>query len=275
MKQYVPALLVIYLTACQLPGFPDANAKKNVSYGSHERNKLDIYFPSTHDTSTAVVVLIHGGAWVAGDKTNWSSEQISQLKQRGYAVSAINYRYADGDFHHQMNDIKMAITYIQSHAADWKISGNKFALIGGSAGGHLALLYGHGFDTAHVVKASISLCGPTNMSDTLFQHYANNYQLGYVFEQFLGATVSANPQVYKSASPVSYHSQVPTLLIHGLLDDLVPPSQSQEMFDTLQAHSIPTDTTFFGNANHDVSAGGVNNSQIFSEINNWLSLYLN
>jgi len=273
--QKLTLIMVVFLgfSSCifqksPLPGYT------NQSYGPHQRNKLDMYFPSQHDTSTAVVILIHGGGWVAGNKTDWTSEQINSINQTGFAVAAINYRYADGNFHHQMQDIEMAMDYINNKATSWNIGRNKFALMGGSAGGHLSLLYGHGFDTAHMVKAVVSLCGPTDMGDDVFQQYANNYQIGYVFQQFLGVTEQANPQIYQEASPKNYHANVPTLLIHGTLDNLVPPAHSQMMFDTLNAYGITADTTFFGNAGHDVTAGGANNTQIFNEVKNWLQLYL-
>ena len=115
----------------------------NQSYGPYQRNKMDVYFPTYHDSSTAIVMLVHGGGWVAGNKTDWTAEIINTITQQGYAVATINYRYADGDFHHQMQDVQMAVNYVNAHAADWKTAQNKFALIGASAGGNLSLLFGH------------------------------------------------------------------------------------------------------------------------------------
>lgn len=274
MKTFAAVLFLLSVASCQLPKAYVTNSFKNLSYGPDQRHQLDIYFPLVRDSSTAVVILIHGGGWVAGNKTDWSAEQINSITESGYAVAAINYRYADGNFRHQMQDVQLAIDYINNKAPGWRIGENRFSLMGASAGGHLSLLYGHGFDSAHVVKAIISLCGPTDMSDPLFQQYAANYQIAYVFEQFLGASMQANPQVYRDASPVNYHSNIPTLFIHGSLDNLVPPAHSQTMFDTLNAYGIITDTTFYGNAGHDVTAGGANSQQIYSDVKNWLHLYL-
>lgn len=268
------ALLLFTVTSCNLAALNGEN-KQNETYGPYSRNKLDIYFPAHHDSTTAVVVLIHGGGWVAGNKTDWAGDIINTIKAEGYAVAAINYRYADGDFHHQMQDVQMALDYIDSKAASWKIGTNRFALIGGSAGAHLSLLYAHAFDSVGRVKAVVSLAGPADMSDSVFHQYANNYNIGYVFEQFLGATFQNNPQVYHAASPVNYHKPTPTLLIHGTLDNLVPPSHSQLMFDTLHAYGITADTTLFDNAGHDVlGPNGANKTRIYSEIKNWLLLYL-
>lgn len=275
MKTIVTLLAILLsMACCNITGPASGNTKLNETYGPNTRNKMDVYLPNVHDTSTKVVVLIHGGGWVAGNKSDWAAEVINLLKAEGYAVAAMNYRYADGDFHHQMQDVQMAIDYINSKATTWKIGTNRFALIGGSAGAHLSLLYAHGFDSVNVVKAVVSLAGPSDMSDPVFHQYANNYLIGYVFEQFLGATIQNNPQVYEDASPVNYHQPTPTLLIHGSLDNLVPPSHSQMMFDTLHAYGITADTTFLGNAGHDVTGGGANNNQIYAEIKSWLQLYL-
>ncbi len=269
------ALFLLSMASCRFPSAAQKATLSDETYGPFARNKMDVYLPGTHSSSTPVVMLIHGGGWVAGNKTDWPAEVINTIKGEGYAVATINYRYADGDFRHQMQDVQMAINYINSKAADWNIGTNRFALMGASAGAHMSLLYAHGFDTAQVVKAVISMAGPCDMADSVFQQYANNYSIGYVFQQFLGATEQSNPQVYYDASPVNYHKQVPTLLFHGSLDNLVPPAHSQRMFDTLTAYGVITDTTFFGNAGHDVvGPGSVNMTQIYAEVKAWLALYL-
>jgi len=103
-----PVLFILGISSCIFHK-PATSIYMNEAYGPYTRNKMDVYFPSIHDTNTAVVMLIHGGGWVAGNKTDWTSEQINSITQSGYAVAAINYRYADGDFHHQMEDVRKAI----------------------------------------------------------------------------------------------------------------------------------------------------------------------
>ncbi len=247
----------------------------NKAYGTDTRHKMDVYLPVGHDSTTAMVILIHGGGWVAGSKADWSNEVINTIMSKGYGVACMNYRYAGGDYRLQMEDIQMAINCIDSNSAVWKTGKQKYALIGGSAGGHLALLYGHAFDSTHAVKAVVSLVGPTDLTDPVFHLYAANYGIYYVFEQFLGASYFTNPQVYADASPLFRFSNVPSLFIHGANDDLVPPAQGQRMFDSLSVHGIPADTTFFGNAGHDVfGPNQVNKQQVYNEVNQWLQTYL-
>jgi len=249
---------------------------KDLSYGTDQRNKIDVYLPFHRDTNTAMVLLVHGGGWVAGDKGDWGQEILNEFLNSGYAVSSMNYRYACGDFHKQMEDIGNAIDFMRTKAEGWNINGNKFGLMGGSAGGHLVLLYAHAFDSTDVVKTVVSIVGPTDLTDPLFQQYANNWGIGYVFPALLGDTYQNNPQVYEDASPIYNYSNVPTFFIYGGLDNLVPAQQGISMFDTLTLHGIIADTTVFNNAGHDVFGPlQVNKQQVYDEINLWLDLYLN
>mgnify|MGYP003876800217 CR=1 FL=1 len=266
--------ILLFATSCKKPS--DSLVFKDLNYGSNPRNKIDIHLPQQRDTATAMVLLIHGGGWVAGDKGDWSQEIINEFLNSGYAVSSMNYRYANGDFHNQINDIQQAIDFMRTKSSSWKISSTKFALIGASAGGHLALLYAHAYDSLDVVKTVIPIVGPTDMTDPVFHQYATNYGIFYVFEALLGSTMPNNPQVYEDASPIFNYSNVPTFFICGGLDDLVPPQQSIRMFDTLTVHSIIADTTVFNNAGHDVfGPNQVNKQQIYDEVKGWLNTYLN
>jgi acetyl esterase/lipase len=266
-------LLVPALSSCKK--LNDPNAHLNLKYGNDARHRLDVYLPEERDSSTAVVLLIHGGGWVAGNKTDWDADSRNYFLDRGYAVAAMNYRYACGDYTKQMDDIHDAITLIRSRVEEWEIGADRFALIGGSAGAHLSLLYAHAFDSDSVVRAVVSLVGPTDMTDGIFHQYAANYQIGYVFEQFFGVTYQENPQLYRDGSPIYRWGNVPTFFLVGALDDLVPPEQSIRMFDTLTVHGIAADTTVFHNAGHDLfGPGAVNRNQTFNEIELWLATYL-
>ena len=271
-----PIALILSAASCHKDAlFVNAEKHLNQTYGSNERNKMDVYLPYHRDSTTGTVMLIHGGGWVAGDKSNWSPEIINSIIQQGFAVSCINYRYGCGDFHKQMEDIHLALDYLDANAQTWNTGSHKYGMAGASAGGHLALLYAHAFDTAHVVKAVVSMVGPTDLTDSLFHTGADKYQLSYVLIQFLGDSIQHNPQVYAFASPLFHYSNVPSLFLHGLNDDLVPPAQGVRMCDTLRAHGIATDTTMFGNAGHDLfGPKGINAVQILSETNLWFQTYM-
>ena len=129
-------VVLLLLSSCKKP--ENTIVFKDLSYGADTRNQLDIYLPQQRDTSTAMVLLIHGGAWVAGAKSNWSQEIIDLFLNSGYAVSCMSYRYACGDFHTQMEDIYNAIGFMRSKSEGWKIRNDKFSLMGASDGAHLS-----------------------------------------------------------------------------------------------------------------------------------------
>src|SRR6187401_2929017 len=117
----------------------------NVSYGTNSQQKMDVYLPATRSTTdTKVMIMIHGGGWNSGDKTDFN-EYVDSLKKRepSYAIFNLNYRLANTPdlFPAQELDVKAAVEFINSERQEYKVS-DKFVLVGASAGGHLALLQG-------------------------------------------------------------------------------------------------------------------------------------
>src|SRR5690606_29947054 len=149
MKIYIIALgCILFFNACErekennITPASEQNLN-NISYGSDAYQKMDIYLPANRNaTSTNVIILIHGGAWIEGNKNDFAG-YITTLKQRlpGYAIFNINYRLALNNQHHfpaQEMDVKKAIEFIADKTGEYQVSKN-FALLGASAGGHLAL----------------------------------------------------------------------------------------------------------------------------------------
>lgn len=271
--------ILLFLGGCVLP-FPNPKTNDiivNQSYGSHQRNKLDVYLPEQHDTSTTTVLLIHGGSWIAGDKGGAELKDLrNRLLDAGHAVASMNYRYACGNYLKQMEDVGNALNYLSVHADDWNLNANKFALIGVSAGGHLALLYSYAFDENELVKTVISYVGPTDLTDPLFHQYINNYNLTSTLEQLLGATYQQDSALYAEASPLFHTSDCPTLLLYGGMDDLVPKEQGIALFDTLVANAIEADTTITKKGTHNIyGPGNQYQNAIENEVLDWLQLHLN
>ena len=276
-KIAVPLLVVLLFTGCILPFPKGTEALQNQSYGSHQRNKIDVFLPEERDTSTEIILLIHGGAWVAGDKGGAELKDIrNSLLEAGYAVASMNYRYACGDYHKQMEDVDNALNHLSSHATEWNVNSERYALMGFSAGGHLALLYGHAFDSNNRVKTVISNVGPTDLTNSLFHQYINNYNLMYSIEQLLGATFEEDSALYAEASPLFHSSNCPTLFLYGGMDDLVPKEQGIAMFDTLIANGVVADTTIPAQGTHNVyGPNNIYKNQIDNEVLDWLQLHLN
>ncbi len=106
---------------------------ENVKYGPHERNVLD-FWQAKSAQPTPVLVSIHGGGFVAGNKSV-SPQLLKDCLDSGISVAAINYRYstqaiAPAPFH----DGARAVQFLRSKAKDWNIDPKRFAATGGSAG---------------------------------------------------------------------------------------------------------------------------------------------
>jgi len=108
----------------------------------HERNKLDIYLPDTGESPYPVVVWIHGGAWLGGDKSS-AAGRAALLLPHGFAVVGINYRLSQhAIFPAQIHDCKGAIRWLRANAATYDLDPNRVGVWGSSAGGHLVSLLG-------------------------------------------------------------------------------------------------------------------------------------
>src|SRR5215203_6014057 len=207
-----------------------AETKLNVSYGSDSMQRMDIYLPAGRsETSTRSVVLIHGGGWNAGSKNDFAS-YIDTLQKRfpDFAIFNIDYRLATSNtiFPTQENDVKAAIDFIVAYATTYGVNKNEMALLGASAGAHLALLQAYKYDSVKI-KAVIDFFGPTDL--TTMYNKPWHSMIPYLLQMLTGTTPAANPKVYEQSSPayfVDEHS-APTLILQGGNDQIVNPSQSR------------------------------------------------
>ncbi len=205
----------------------------SISYGSDNRNQMDIALPKNRTTSTPVVVLIHGGAWVFGDKSYFASD-IQKFADEGIACATINYRFASDKkgLHNDeiVSDVRMAIDFIISKSESWQISPERFGISGHSAGGNLALLTAYTKNEDGKIKACGSWAGPFDLIDDDQLKITGSNEL---FKLYVGHTLqsSADTVLYKEASPywMLNNNSVPTLLIHGTLDPGVPHSNAVKM----------------------------------------------
>ena len=250
----------------------------NASYGSYDRNKMDVYLPENRDNNTPFVLLIHGGSWVSGNKSDMAAIQDSLLI-RGIASASINYRYASGTVHYEelMDDVSNALSYCLTMADEWSIRKDKYVLGGVSAGAHMSLLYAHRFNTQHSVAAVISAAGPTDLTDVDWLNYTaiigqlTNIQSMVGAQYYLGQPLDAR---FSAASPVKDVKDIPTLMIHGDNDLVVAYTQSQKMAAAMDNVGFNHKLVTIPGANHDL---GISNpataSQIINEITLWVNTY--
>ena len=201
----------------------------NVSYGTNAQQKMDVYLPANRSTTnTKVIIMIHGGGWNTGDKADFN-EYVDSLKKRepSYAIFNINYRLANAPdlFPAQEQDVKAAVEFIYNKRQEYLVS-DKFVLIGGSAGAHLALLQGYKYSTPVKPKAIIDFFGPTDLV-AMYNNPPNPLVLPLLIS-VTGSTPTTNNTLYTQSSPINFISSQspPTMILHGGIDIVVSPSQS-------------------------------------------------
>jgi acetyl esterase/lipase len=250
----------------------------NVQYagsGGTDPRKLDIFLPPNPGSSRPAVIFIHGGGWWTGDKSGFSKAAVNPpnppryLADNGYVTFSINYRLSDdpdkpgpGDTDQawidQPADVAAAVQWVQSRAGTYGLDPTRIALIGASAGGHLALL--HAMKSTPRVKAVVSWAGPTNMVAMAVEYgcliyYCTDVGVGAssaMFYEFEGCALIGCPDHYQQTSPVLFVDKTDprTLLVHGFLDFTVPVEQAVEMDAMLTAKGVPATAKFCAAGTH-------------------------
>lgn len=215
--------------------------------------KLDIYLPNEGEGPFKVIVAIHGGGFLVGDKADGDMNAQLQGLRRGYAVASVNYRLSpEAKFPAQINDVKAAIRFLRANAQKYNLNPDKMAAWGASAGGNLASLAGTTGDAKKLddlslgneaqssrVQAVVDWFGPIDFLTMDAQNkesgISEKVQGVQVHDtpdsmegKLLGAQPSKAPNLSRAASPESYitSDDPPFLIQHGTLDPFVPTQQS-------------------------------------------------
>ena len=255
---YTRAVTTVTFIFIFLVGFaqpPAANTKHikrkwlNIPYATIcAAQKLDIYLPAEGDGPFPIILSIHGGAFMFGDKEDNQVNPMLEGLKRGYAVVSINYRLSgEALFPKNINDVKAAVRWVKANALSYKINPDKIALWGGSAGGNLSALAGTSADVKELedlslgnanqssrVQAVVDWFGPTNfllMDEQLKvtgngkpdHSYSNSPE-----SKLMGQKITEIPLKVQLANPETYISKddPPFLIEHGAKDQLVPTQQS-------------------------------------------------
>ena len=267
------------LLSCQKEDYSlPAQTKLNVAFGTDSLQKMDVYLPAGRNmNSTKVMIMIHGGAWSTGDKSELNV-YIDTLKKRlpDYAIFNINHRLSNGTtifFPTQENDVKAAIEFIAGKSGEYNVS-QKIVLLGVSSGAHLALLQGYKHNSSGNVKAIVDFFGPTDLID-LYNNPASPFIPPSTIAQIVGATPTTNLTLYQESSPINYVTaqSPPTIILHGGLDPLVSPSQSVSLDNKLQMFGVIHQYVFYPTELHGWS--GPNLTDSFNKIEVFLAANVN
>jgi acetyl esterase/lipase len=262
-------------TAQAATDYAIAETKRDVSYGADSMQRMDIYLPAGRSaTTTKSVVLIHGGGWNAGSKNDFAS-YIDTLKKRfpDYAIFNLDYRLATSNtiFPTQEMDVKAAIDFIVANALEYGINKNEMALLGASAGAHLALLQAYKYNDVKI-KVAIDFFGPTDL--TVMYNEPWHSMIPYLLQMLTGTTPSANPKIYQQSSPAYFVTAKtpPTLILQGGSDQVVDPSQSRLLKDKLEKAGVDHELVIYPREGHGWY--GANLTDSFNRIEAFLKKHM-
>ena len=254
--RFLPVFILMLLLAssgCQRSGsnLPAAYQEQfNQPYGTDTLQQYNLFLPQGRDQSTGMVIVLHGGGWISGEK-EYVDYYARRLCDFGFAAISMNYRLANRSVHYEemLDDIAAMITCISKNATQWGIGNGKVALFGYSAGGHLALLYSYSRDKGDNVGSVVSLAGPTDLQDRVL------WKSPGFFDEIGLMAGNTSPAAWDMANPVHFVSQarVSTMLIHGSSDTLVPAAQSLKLESLLAASKAPVKLLILENEFHSFS----------------------
>ena len=210
---------------------------RNISYAAHpKRNLLDIYRAADAPRSpegAPVVLYIHGGGWIIGDKEQQGKPMLLHLARRGYVCVSINYRLGRRDrWPAQIIDVKRAISWIREHIDDYGGNPDFIAVAGSSAGGHLASLaaltpgdpaFQPGFEHADTsIDACIPIYAPFDLTDRSGRRGRASMRR-FLEWAVMSSTLDSDVEGWRAASPVwRVNADAPAMfVIQGEIDELV------------------------------------------------------
>lgn len=214
--------------------------------GDQDNDRLiaDIYRPDG-EGPFPTILMVHGGAWFAGDKAHVSLH-ARHAAERGFAVVAINYRLAPGHkFPAQLEDCRTALVWIRDNAKRYAFDTERIAAYGYSAGAHLVCLLGTSENEVRSspdstngrrppLRALVAGGAPCEFSWIP----ADSERLAF----WLGGSRRDSPEIYLQASPLSFvdSEDPPIFLFHGTNDRIVPISSAERMKRALDAKRVPS-----------------------------------
>jgi acetyl esterase/lipase len=229
---------------------------RDLRYGSHERNVIDISIPDAA-APRGVILFIHGGIWMYGDKSNVPI--FLDTFRDSFIVASMSHRYIDETTHiaDLVEDVSAAAGYIQEFCVQNNVEPGKLIIMGHSSGAHLSMLYAYSRHEPGPLPVAfcVSMAGPTDLADIAFRYNFEKlrqikffYQLaekaaghhivdGDITDEGYGEN---GLKILAAISPITFagENSPPTIIVHDAADALVPYANSAALNSVLNVYGV-------------------------------------
>ncbi|WP_307211217.1 alpha/beta hydrolase [Chryseobacterium lathyri] len=233
--------------------------EENIRYGDDPEQKLDLYTPKNRDSIKGVFIIIHGGGWRSGDKSQLTFFTLSMMQKfPDYAFANMNYRLADNDsfiLPDQTKDIDHVLDLLVKKSVEMKFT-PEFILLGNSAGAHLSMLYGYNriFDHKHrtKIKAIVNIVGPADLNNADFKNYSD---YSFIKKHMIDSSKPTPTDIthLDIPNPIFWinGTSPPTISFYGNRDQVIPLSQKRRLDSALIQNKVKHETYEFNGGHLD------------------------
>lgn len=227
---------------------PDVVKTRDLRYaeGADRRRLLDVYAPARPVQKAPVLLQVHGGAWVIGDKREQALPLMHHMASRGWICVAANYRLSPrATFPDHLIDLKLALKWIRENVGDFGGDPDFVAVTGGSAGGHLSALlaltandteFQPGFEHVDTtLRACVPFYGIYDFANRFERDTYEGFEK-FVSRMLFKKRLAEDRVAYEKASPVArvHPDAPPFFVIHGTHDSLAPVHEARDFVSVLR-----------------------------------------
>ncbi len=262
---------------------------KDLSYGSHELQKYDLYLPADKSKENySLILYVHGGGFTGGDKGSIDAERYGEyLASKGYIVVSANYRLAGKEevsVKEMYEDLLVAIDTSIKEADSRGYHINEMATTGGSAGGCLAMLvaYKEPEKLPVPIKLVFEETGPASFEPDLWD-MKNDDERAYFVNSVANTNFTAkdvgSEEYQKAIDEISVatminEESVPILLAYGPNDKMVSVKAKYPLLDALKENNVEHTYIEFPHSGHGLSADLDKTKEYFEVMTEYLNKYL-
>jgi acetyl esterase/lipase len=255
-----------------------------VAYGLDPRQSLEIAYRPNDVSPTPLILFIHGGSWIGGDKAIMRRYQ-NQVVDAGYAYVSMNYRFitSGASYLDMLDDIELTIRFLKDFSSNLNLDTTKMAIVGESAGAHLAMLYAYRNDSPIPIEFAMALVPPVDFTDPGYLTFGDpDVQLLLANGLMATSLMSPDdiledgyPASWIDASPVTHLANaIPTLIGYAGQDELIPMSNMQRFLEASSNINAPIQAILFPNSSHSLSGDPDKLNELLTTFFIYLQMYL-